>query len=513
MNILLISNSNDNDAGVWIKQTLSDFLERPVHIHHSYHDHKAAIELMDKHSIECVLIIDLAPLQCLQLLEKVLNKYPYMPMIVLAEAMDADLAKQVLMAGALDVLIKARQFPELLSHATRFALQWNQAHDRFKVEVQGRKEAQVLLRQENEFISSVLDTVSALVVVLDAKGRIVGFNKAAETACGYSAIDVYGKSVWEYFIPANEMEAAMAAIDGLSSEKQSSSYQGHWLTRNGSRILVHWNNTVLLNASGQTKYIICSGIDVTDSARIQDADKRHMLDLFHLSRLSTMGEMATEIAHELNQPLAAIVSFSDTCKRMLDKDNWVLDEVSATLKEINLQANRASEIIHELRRFAHKQETHRSSIDINQLVKEVAHLIEIETRYHHIDVEMSLNEPMPLVMANKILIEQVILNLVRNAIEAMAGVDESQRNMKIVVATKQNSMVSVSVSDSGPGISPKSIGHIFEPFYTTKKDGTGMGLSISKSIINIHKGELWVTNNLDGGASFHFSLPINNKGA
>jgi len=646
-----------------MKKTLSEFLDKQIHIYQST-DYKTAINQLDDHAIDVILINDFSPPHSLQLLEKLFGKYPNMPIIVLADVMDADMARQALTAGALDYLVKAHETPFLLAHSIRFTRQLKKSQNQLqritsnfenaqrtahlgsweidlktrkgswsdefyricglepgsitataenglqlihpddrervrsaiqqaienkqryevikrivrpdgevryvlsqgdiitdrehesdrlvgsflditervlvekelenidaeveervaqrtselkksrailKGEVRARIQTQELLRQENEFITTVLDTISALVVVLDENGNMVGFNRAAEQATGYSAIDVYGKSAWEYFLPENEVETAKTTIDNLSIEHPSNTYQGHWLTREGTSILIDWINTVLFDESGKIKYIICSGIDITDSTRLQEAGSRHMLDLFHMSRLSTMGEMATEIAHELNQPLAAIASFSETCQRLLNQDNWQLEDIATTLKEINLQAARAGDIIRELRIFASKKQAHRSSVDINQLIKNVAHLIEVETRYHGISLQMNLAESLPLIMANKVLIEQVILNLVRNAIEAMTQSKTHNQHMKITVKTTKNDMVKVSISDTGPGISPKSISRIFESFYTTKEDGTGMGLSICKSIISNHGGELWVTNNLDGGANFHFSLPINNE--
>ena len=248
--------------------------------------------------------------------------------------------------------------------------------------------------------------------------------------------------------------------------------------------------------------------DITARLAVETLNRKRLLDVAHISRLSSMGEMASEIAHELNQPLAAISIYSDACRRMVISDKAKKNDIIKSLTDISAQAERAADVIRRIREFTSKKELSIARTDINGLVQEAVQLIAVELRSHNIQVELDLENDLPLVDTDKILVEQVIFNLIQNAIEAMTDVDELQRLLQIHSAVNATNEIEVNIKDSGPGLSLGQINQIFEAFYTTKANGVGLGLAICKSIIEAHQGRLWAVSNDPCGAVISFTIPL-----
>jgi len=234
--------------------------------------------------------------------------------------------------------------------------------------------------------------------------------------------------------------------------------------------------------------------------------QQHQAELLHISRLSTIGEMASGLAHELNQPLCAILSCSDLCLRTIKTQN--ADKLTENLETIATQAEKAGGIIRRLKDFIQKRQPHRSTININNLIREVVGFVGSDLRHNEIKVDSKLDEQIPMVLADSIQIEQVLLNLIRNAIEAMDSVSSQHRRLIIQTLVHANNAIEVAVCDTGVGLPSEFIDQIFNSFFTTKPDGLGIGLSISYSIIEAHEGQLWVTANSDCGSTFRFTLPV-----
>lgn len=247
--------------------------------------------------------------------------------------------------------------------------------------------------------------------------------------------------------------------------------------------------------------------DITSRLVIESIDRKRLLEIAHISRLSTMGEMATEIAHELNQPLAAISIYSDACRRLILSGQGEQEKIIQSLSDINVQAERAGEVIRRIREFASKKDLLKQECDINTIVEEALELLKVEIRTRNVYLKLKLAEELPEIFIDKILIEQVIFNLVRNALEAMDEIDESLRVLEIHTSKGNLNEIVVSVDDAGPGLSDREIKHLFEPFYTSKLEGMGMGLTISHSIIEAHHGRIWAVQNDHGGTTFVFTLP------
>ncbi len=380
-----------------------------------------------------------------------------------------------------------------------------------EIEIVERSRAQDVLDKERDFISILLDTVGALVCVLDSEGKIVIFNRACEEMTGYKFHEVAGKYVWDCFLLEEEIEPVKQVIRDLQNGQFPSRYENYWLTKDGKRRLIVWSNTVLQDDSGRVINIIGTGIDITEKRTIEEKEKQRVLELAHVSRLSTMGEMATQIAHELNQPLSAITTYSDACLYMLNSDSdQVVDMVSA-LKGIKTQAQRSGDIIRGLSNFVKKGELNESTTDINELIHSVMDLAMSELKNNKVAIRFSLNDELPLVVTERILIEQVILNLVRNAIDAMTENNSAERKIHIQTAMNSNEMIEVKITDTGPGLKSNQIEKIFNTFVTTKKNGIGMGLPISRTIIEAHGGTLMAQASEGAGATFVFTLPLNRE--
>src|SRR6266508_1203038 len=240
--------------------------------------------------------------------------------------------------------------------------------------------------------------------------------------------------------------------------------------------------------------------------RAEEAFRTAQMELAHVTRVATLGEMTASIAHEINQPLGALVNNAGACLGWLDAEN--LEEARNSVALMMDDAQRASEIITRIRALVKKAPPQRDWLDINQIIRELIALGQSEVQRNHIALETQLSDDMPLVFADRIQLQQVMLNLMMNAIEAMSGAADGPQELLVRSGPNESQGVLVSVQDSGPGLDPKSVDHLFDAFYTTKPHGLGMGLAISRSLIEAHGGRLWAAAKTPHGAVFQFALPI-----
>jgi len=237
----------------------------------------------------------------------------------------------------------------------------------------------------------------------------------------------------------------------------------------------------------------------------EDALHRTQAELAHITRVATLGEMTASIAHEINQPLAAMVNNATACLHWLAAQN--LEDARESAEFVIADGHRAGEIIGRIRALAKKAPTRKDWVDVNETIREVIALARSEVQSNGVSVGTRLGEALPLVLGDRIQLQQVILNLMINAIEAMNEVSDGPRELSITSAQDESKRVLVAVRDSGPGLPPGSLDLLFNAFYTTKPQGMGMGLAISRSIVEAHGGRLWVTPNEPHGAVFQFTLP------
>jgi len=232
-------------------------------------------------------------------------------------------------------------------------------------------------------------------------------------------------------------------------------------------------------------------------------------ELAHATRVMTMGELTASIAHEVNQPLGAIVTSAGSCARWLAAQPPDMEKARRALERIVNDGRRAGEVIKRIRALMKRQAPRKGSLDINETILEVIALAQHELRRNHILLETQLAQDLPRVQGDRVQLEQVLLNLIVNAIEAMSGIDDRTHELTMVSTAEGLDGVRVEVRDSGTGLDPEHATHLFEPFYTTKAEGIGIGLSISRSIVEAHGGRLSAASNSPHGAVFQFSLPVN----
>ena len=247
--------------------------------------------------------------------------------------------------------------------------------------------------------------------------------------------------------------------------------------------------------------------DISERKLAQDAGRQQMEKLQLSSKLITIGEMASALAHELNQPLTAIASYNQACVRMLRAGGYDAAELLRYIEKCGEQAVRAGSIINRMREFVRKREPMRSAHELNAIINDAVQMVGIEAERNGVEFELDLAPALPPVSVDAVMIEQVLLNLLRNAIEAMQQVGRGSRKLTLVSARGANAMLQVSLRDTGPGIPAEVAAHLYTPFFSTKPDGMGIGLNISRSIIEFHGGTLWHEPGADGGCTFHFTLP------
>jgi len=355
-------------------------------------------------------------------------------------------------------------------------------------------------------LRSILDTVPDAMIVIDEQGIMSSFSIAAEGLFGYSADEVIGKNVM-ILMPTPYREAH----DG---------YILRYLQTGERRIIGSGRIVVGERKDGSTFPMELSVGEMRSSDQrfftgfVRDISERQetevrlqdlQSELVHVSRLTAMGEMASALAHELNQPLSAIANYLKGSQRLLESAS---DEKSSTMRDAldkaAAQARRAGQIIRHLRDFVSRGETERRVESISKLVEEASALALVGAKELAIDVRRRFQPEADLVLADRVQIQQVLINLFRNAIDAMT--DSSRREMVITTRLVSNEMLEVSVADSGPGIAPEIASQLFQPFVTTKRQGMGVGLSISRTIIDAHGGKIWVEPNIGGGTIFRFTL-------
>ncbi len=335
--------------------------------------------------------------------------------------------------------------------------------------------------------------------------RILFVNPAFERMTGYSAQEVVGLTPRILQGPKTDPRVLARLRTDLT---QGRSFVGETTNyrKDGSEYLVEWAVAPVRDAGGTITNWVSIQRDVTEERRLQAAMRAHEARSAHVNRLSTLGEMATALAHELNQPLTAISNFGRGCLRRMEQAVIPPDQLRSAIEQMVSQADRAGKIIRRIRSFARRPEPQNTTVDLHAVLQGALELCDAELRKAHVRVETDLRAASPRLLADAIQIEQVAVNLIRNAVEAMAGIDPSQRKLCVRTAD-QGALVVVSFSDTGPGLDDDARAHAFEAFYTTKPQGLGMGLAISRSLIEAHGGTLTAPPTDLQGATFKFTLP------
>ena len=375
------------------------------------------------------------------------------------------------------------------------------------LDIDEEKQLEEALRTRESHLRSILDTVPDAMIVINGYGVVQFFSTAAERLFGYAEQEAIGKNVSE-LMPMPDR----ARHDGYLARYRSTGERhiigiGRIVTgmrRDGTTFPMHLSIGEM--QSGGVPYFTGFVRDLTEHQQTQARLQQLQSELVHISRLSAMGEMASALAHELNQPLSAISNYMKGSRRLLaDSVDPNAPKIESAMDRAAEQALRAGQIIRRLRDFVSRGESEKRVESLSKLIEEAGALGLSGARDQNIQLRFNLNPEFDLVLADRVQIQQVLVNLFRNALEAMA--QSRQRELVVANAGDADDMIEVAVSDTGSGFHDDVQSNLFQTFFTTKETGMGVGLSISRSIIEAHGGRMWAESNASGGATFRFTLP------
>ncbi|KPJ93345.1 MAG: hypothetical protein AMJ53_07425 [Gammaproteobacteria bacterium SG8_11] len=377
-------------------------------------------------------------------------------------------------------------------------------------EIDRRRLAEDALRTERDKAQLCIDNVSAIIVGLDKEGNITLINQPACRILEQTEQELIGKNWFEECLPADQKEDVLRVFKKVMQGKTEGIeyYENMIASKSGRQRLVAWKNSYLIDANSQIVSGLSVGEDITERRQAEEFIRERQAEMAHVARVTTMGEMATGLAHELNQPLTAINVYAGSCLQQLKTGKEDNTKLQTALERISHQAQRAANIIQNLRQFLSKGVSQRKPTDLNNLIRQTSEIALLDAGKTNINIHYELQEVVPLVSVDPIQIEQVIVNLLRNSMDAITNMPKRNRHLYIRTETTGEHEVKASIRDNGPGITTTDTEKLFHPFYSDKAGGMGMGLAISRSIVEAHEGRLSAVNNPEGGATFSFTLPI-----
>jgi len=363
------------------------------------------------------------------------------------------------------------------------------------------------LQEREARIRRLVDSNIVGIVIWDVQGRIIEANQAFLDIIGYVREDlVSGRLRWRELTPAEWREADEQALAELEAAGTVQPREKEYFRKDGSRVPVLVARAIFeWNRDEGVAFVL----DLTERKHVEGALRDAQANLAHVVRVTTLGELAASIAHEVNQPLAAVVANAEACLRWLDRGMPDLDAARRSLGWIIDDGNRASEVLRRVRALANKTEIEKVPLDVNEIIREVTTLMQRELISHRVSLQTEFAPALPMILGDRVQLQQVIINLVMNGAEAMQSVTDRPRELVIRSRQEGAHQVLVSVTDCGVGIPAENVGRLFNAFFTTKSSGMGMGLSICRSIMEAHGGRLWATANVPQGATFQFTLPVN----
>ena len=365
----------------------------------------------------------------------------------------------------------------------------------------------MLTSQLDARFCEVMDTAPVMIWMSGTDKGCVWFNKLWLTFTGRSLAQEMGNG-WSEGVHRDDFERCIEVYSSHFDARKDFRMQYRLRRRDGVHRWIDDTGSPRYARDGAFLGYIGSCIDIHEYREMQSELRRRLLENAELNRQADTAMLAAAVAHEINQPLAAMVSNGSAGLRWLDRENPNIERAKATLNNVVQAGQRAAEIIESLWAISKHETRTRAPLNLNELIRDVSSLVESDLQSHHVAVRTALDEGIPEVVADRVQLQQVMLNLIKNAIEAMTSVDSNSRLLHLKTERDESQNIVVTVQDSGPGIDQQNIKRIFDRFFTTKTHGMGMGLAICRSIIEAHNGQLWAEAGTQGSV-FRISLPCN----
>jgi PAS domain S-box-containing protein len=365
---------------------------------------------------------------------------------------------------------------------------------------------------ESTRLAAIVSSSDDAIISKTLDGKILSWNAGATNIFGYEATDMIGQSIFR-IIPPELYEEEKQILNRLRQGERIHHYETARIAKDGRRIEISLTVSPLFNKYGKVIGASKVARDITTSREAEAELQRVRTELARVARVTTLGELTAAIAHEVNQPLTGVISSGNACLRWLAANPPNLEAARRSVERMIDDGNRAADVIRRIRDMVRKSPPRKDAFNINDTIMEVLALIRTELSRNDISPRAELANDLPVVWGDRIQLQQVILNLVMNAIEAMSEVSVTQRMLLIASVKDGSNGVLVRIQDSGIGLDGESLDRLFEAFFTTKARGMGMGLAVSQTILQAHGGRLWATPNASHGATFQFTLPANNERA
>ena len=365
---------------------------------------------------------------------------------------------------------------------------------------------------ESTLLAAIVSSSDDAIISKTLDGKILSWNAGATSIFGYEATDMIGQSIFR-IIPPELYEEEKQILNRLRQGERIHHYETARVAKDGRRIEISLTVSPLLNKYGKVIGASKVARDITTSREAEAELQRVRIELARVARVTTLGELTAAIAHEVNQPLTGVISSGNACLRWLAANPPNVEAARRSVERMIDDGNRAADVIRRIRDMVRKSPPRKDAFNINDTIMEVLALIRTELSRNDISPRAELSNDLPVVWGDRIQLQQVILNLVMNAIEAMSEVSPTQRKLLIASVKVGSNGVLVRIQDSGIGLDGESLDRLFEAFFTTKARGMGMGLAVSQTILQAHGGRLWATPNASHGATFQFTLPANNERA
>ena len=364
------------------------------------------------------------------------------------------------------------------------------------------------LEEESRLRSAVFEQIpDGCIIVEVPSGKVVYMNAAFTDVTGYTVADILGEKL-SFLQGADTDRDTVANLRQAIASEQAFAGEIVSYKKDGTPFWNLMRIAPISDSSGSVTHYVGICLDVTERKRLDEQLNEQRAHLAHLSRVAAMGELTAALAHELNQPLAAILSNAQAAQRFLEQEAPAIDDVREILRDIVADDKRAGEVMRRMRRLVKRGENQFEPLDINGVIGEVHRLVSHDMAMKQVTLDAELTPGLPALHGDPVQLQQVILNLLINACQAVMNREQGRRNILLTTANGADQSIEIRVTDSGPGIDEKIRDKIFQPFFTTKEEGMGMGLAVSRTIIEAHGGRFWAESSPGQGAVFRITLPL-----